>query len=192
MEVPVSSRPAILIHVPEQVKRVGRPRQWANEAERKRAYRQRRATELANPLGLREAAQKAHGDAAESRAARDAAVRDAEQWRAKAAAMARRAEAAERRATKEKLRGQRLVAERDEARRLLRRKLQWASHAEGLRRDPDALLVLVAELYADQERLRKKVASLQQRARSSRLRGRADENLRAARVWQLPWQHPSA
>jgi len=76
----------------------------------------------------------------------------------------RRAEAAERRVTKEKARAQRLVAERDEARRLLRQKLQWARHAEGLRRDPDALLVLVAELYAELESLRTEVARLRHQA----------------------------
>ncbi len=164
MEKQVSSRPVTLIHMSDPLKRAGRPRQWANDAERKRAYRQRRATELANPLGMREAARKALGDAAASRAARDSAVRDAERWHAKAEAIARRLEAAERRATKEKARAQSLLAERDEARRLLRRKLQLARHAEGLRRDPEALLVLVAELYAELESLRKEAAELRQRA----------------------------
>ena len=70
----------------------------------------------------------------------------------------------ERRAAREKAAARRLLAERDEARRLLRRKLQWASQAEGLRRDPDALLALVAELYAQLAKLRKEVSTLRQPA----------------------------
>jgi len=56
----------------------------------------------------------------------------------------------------------RAFAERDEARRLLRRKLQWAKHAEELRGDPDALLALVAELYQELADLRKQLASARQ------------------------------
>ncbi len=80
-----------------------------------------------------------------------------------------------------------VAAPMDEAQRLLRRKLPWARHADG----PDAFPVFIAELYDEQERLRKEVAGLQQRTQQP-LRGCADENLRAARVWQLPRQHPSA
>jgi len=54
-----------------------------------------------------------------------------------------------------------------DARRLLRRKLQWAKHAEDLRCDPDALLVLVAELYAELARLRKEASTLRQAAQRS-------------------------
>lgn len=79
---------------------------------------------------------------------------------AKAAATERRAGMAEWKLAAERVRARRLVAERDEARRLLRRKLQWARHAEELRRDPDALLALVAELYPELERLRKEVSRL--------------------------------
>lgn len=64
-------------------------------------------------------------------------------------------------------RAQRLVAERDEARRLLRRKLQWARHAVVLRRDPDALLALVAELYPELEKLRKEVSKLRVQVRQT-------------------------
>ena len=60
------------------------------------------------------------------------------------------------------------TAERDEARRLLRRKLQWAKHAEHLRRDPDALLVLVAELYAELAKLRTEDATLRHAIRTRR------------------------
>ena len=145
-----------------QVNRPGRPRKWSSEAERKRAYRQRRAAELADPLGLRDAARAARSEAAENRAVAETAQRETERWRAKAAAAERRLGASERRLAAEKARAQRLVAERDEARRLLRRKLHWAGHAEGLRRDPDALLALVAELYAELDRLRKEATKLRQ------------------------------
>jgi hypothetical protein len=52
------------------------------------------------------------------------------------------------------------LAERDEARRLLRRKLQWAKHVEDGRLDAQELLALVAELYAELARLRKEVSTL--------------------------------
>src|SRR4051794_38375994 len=100
-----------------QLKRPGRPRKWSSEAERKRAYRQRRATELAGPLELREAARAARSNAAESRSAAETTLREAERWRAKAAAAEQRAERAERKLTAERARSQGLVAERDEARR---------------------------------------------------------------------------
>ena len=151
----------------EQVRGPGRPRKWSSEAERKRAYRQRRAAELAAPLELREAVRAARSEAAESRFAAEAAQREGERWRAKTAAAERRAGAAERKLAAERARAQRLVAERDDARRLLRRKLQWARHAEGLRRDPDALLALVAELYPELEKLRKEVSSLRVQVRQT-------------------------
>ena len=165
MATRVSSRPTILILVSEQVERVGRPRQWASEADRKRAYRARRAAELAEPLVQRRAAQDARREVAAQQAVADAALQEAERWRRRAAAAEKRAGVAERRAAREKAAARRLLAERDEARRLLRRKLQWASHAEGLRRDPDALLALVAELYAELAKLRKEVSTLRQPAR---------------------------
>lgn len=151
----------------EQVRRAGRPRKWSSEAERKRAYRQRRAAELADPLEIREAARAARSEAAQSRSAAEVAQREEKRWRAKAAAAERRAGAAERKLAAERARAQRLVAERDEARRLLKRKLQWARHAEGLRRDPDALVALVAELYPELEMLRKEVSKLRLRVRQT-------------------------
>jgi hypothetical protein len=153
--------------VSEQLRRAGRQRKWSSEAERKREYRQRRAAELAVPIELREAARAARTEAAESRRTAETAVRDANRWRARAGSAERRAEAVERKLAAEKVRAQRLVAERDEARRLLRRKLQWAKHAEGLRRDPDALLALVAELYAELEKLRKEVSRLRVEVRQT-------------------------
>jgi hypothetical protein len=151
----------------EQVKRVGRPRRWASEADRKRAYRARKAAELAGPLLQREAAQTARRELAAQQAVANAALEEAERWRRRAAAAEKRAGVAERRAAREKGAARRLLAERDEARRLLRRKLQWASHAEGLRRDPDALLTLVAELYTELAKLREDVSALRQRAQRS-------------------------
>lgn len=151
-------------HMSEQVKRVGRPRQWASEADRKRAYRARKAAELAEPLAQRQAAQEARREVAAHIALADAARQDAERWRRRAAAAEKRAGVAERRAAREKAAARRLLVERDDARRLLRRKLQWASHAEGLRRDPDALLALVAELYAELATLRKEASTRRHRA----------------------------
>jgi hypothetical protein len=151
----------------EQVRRPGRPRKWSSEAERKQAYRQRRAAELADPLQLREAARAARSDAAHSRSVADMAHREAERLPAKATAAERSAGRAEQKLAAERGRAQRLVAERDEARRLLRRKLQWATHAEGLRRDPDALLALVAELYQELEKLRKEVSRLRVQVRQT-------------------------
>lgn len=159
----VSSRPVILQRMSEQVSRGGRPRKWANEAERKRAYRQRRAGELADPLELRESARAARAEAAASQSAAKAARRGAERWRAKASASDKRALEAENRAARARAAARRAFAERDEARRLLRRKLQFAKHAEGLRADPTALLVLVAELYQELANLRKELASARQR-----------------------------
>jgi hypothetical protein len=157
----------MLIHMSEQVRRPGRPRKWSNEAERKRAYRQRRAAELADPLQLREAVRTVRSEAAETRSVADTAQREAERWRAKAAAAERRAGVADRNLASERARAQRLVAQRDEARRLLRRKLQWATHAEGLRQDPDALLGLVAELYQELEKLRKEASRLRVQVRQT-------------------------
>ena len=148
----------------EQVKRVGRPRKWEDEAARKRAYRARRAAELADPLEQRRTTQDARLRAAEALSAAQTARDEAERWRRKATAAEKRARTAEQRAVRERATAQRLLAERDEARRLLRRKLQWAKHAEGLRRDPDALLALVAELYAELTKLRKEVSTLRQKA----------------------------
>jgi hypothetical protein len=144
----------------EQIRRVGRPRQWASEAERKRAYRARRAAELVDPIGQRQAAQEARREAASQRSAAEDARREADRWRRRAVAAEKRAEAAERRAVRESAAAQKFLAERDEARRLLRRKLQWAKHAKDARLDAQELLALVAELYAELAKLRKEVSTL--------------------------------
>ncbi len=49
----------------EQVRKAGRPGKWEDEAARKRAYRQRRAAKLSNPLELGEAARVARAEAAQ-------------------------------------------------------------------------------------------------------------------------------
>jgi hypothetical protein len=146
--------------VSEQVKRVGRPRQWPSEAERKRAYRSRKAAELADPLRQRQAAQDARTEAANERSMATAANLVAERWRRKAKAAEKRADVAEQRAVREAAAAQRFLAERDEARRLLRRKLQWAKHAGAAHLDTQELLAMVAELYAELARLRKENATL--------------------------------
>ena len=66
----------------------------------------------------------------------------------------------ERRAVRKSAAARRFLAGRDEARRLLRRKLQWAKHLKEGRLDPQELLALVAELYAELAKLRKEVSTL--------------------------------
>jgi hypothetical protein len=146
--------------VSEQVKRVGRTRKWDSEAERKRAYRQRRAAELADPLALREAARAARAEAAESAAAADVARREADRWRARAAVADKRAQQATQRATRAESAARSAHAQRDEARRLLGRKLQWARDAKHLRDDPDALLALIAELNQQVADLRTRLGAV--------------------------------
>jgi flagellar motor switch/type III secretory pathway protein FliN len=154
--------------VSEQVKRVGRPRQWASEAERKRAYRSRKAAEIADPLRQRQAAQDARTEAAIERSTATAANLQAERWRRKAKAAEKRADTAEQRAVREAAAAQRFLAERDESRRLLRRKLQWAKHAGAAHLDSQELLAMVAELYAELARLRKEIATLRRTVSSGR------------------------
>ncbi len=143
----------------EQVKRVGRPRKWDSEAERKRAYRLRRAAELADPLALRAAARAARAEAAESAAAAGTARREADRWRARAAAAEKRAQQATQRAARAESAARAAHAQRDEARRLLRRKLQWARDAQHLRDDRDAMLALIAELNQQVADLRSRLAA---------------------------------
>lgn len=158
----------MLKHVSEQVKRVGRPRQWASEADRKRAYRARKAAELAEPLVQRRAAQDARRELATQLAVADAARQEAERWRRRAAAAERRAATAERRAVRESAAAKGFLAERDEACRLLRRKLQWAKHVQDGHLDAQELLALVAELYAELAKLRKELATLRAKGSTPR------------------------
>jgi replicative superfamily II helicase len=153
--------------VSDQVKRVGRPRQWASEADRKRAYRARKATELAEPLVQRQAAQAARREVAGQQAVADEARQEAQRWQRRAAAAEKRAGTAERRAVRESAAAKRFLAERDEARRLLRRKLQWAQHAKDAHFDAHELLALVAELYAELAKLRKELAALKAKGSTS-------------------------
>ena len=131
--------------------------QPTSEADRKRAYRQRRAAELANPLALCDDARAARAEAAQARADAAAARREAERWQTRAVVAQRRAHQASERARAASQAAKAARAERDEARQLLRRKLQWAKHPEVLRNDPDGLLALVAELYQELAELRQQV-----------------------------------
>jgi len=142
----VPSRPIMFGAVPDQARRrPGRPRKWASDAERKRAYRARRATELAEPHRLRDEAREARAAFANARTEFQTArraVQRAEQ----------RALTAERRSAKlfDQLRAsqaetRRARTARDEARGQLRRKLGSVKDANLLRHDPDALVAMVAE-----------------------------------------------
>ncbi len=135
----------------------GRARKWASEAERKRAYRQRRAVELADPLALRDDARAARAEAAQARAEAAVARREAERWRTRAVVAQRRAHQANERARVASQAAKAARTERDEARRLLTSKLQWAKYPEGLRSDPEALLALVADLYKELAELRRQL-----------------------------------
>ncbi len=152
------SRPLLLVAVPEITPRNrGRPRRWPSEAERKRAYRQRRAAELADPLTLREDARAARAEAATARAEAVAARREAERWQTRAVIAQRRAYQATERARAASQAAKAARAERDEARQLLTSKLQWAKHPDVLRHEPDALLALVADLYKELTELRRQL-----------------------------------
>jgi hypothetical protein len=140
----------------------GRPRKWASEAERKRAYRLRRAAELAEPEAVRAEAQSARAGAARARTAVEAARRKTEYWRQRAAVAEQRAEGARQRARAAEHAAQRARAERDEAKRLLRNKLHWSRDARPLRNDPDQLLALVADLRRELEGLRRQLALARQ------------------------------
>jgi hypothetical protein len=138
----------------DQPKGPGRPRKWANEAERKRAYRQRMADELADPLATRAAARAARQAAITARREATEARADARRWQRKAEASARRAEEASLRARQAVRDVRQAHQERDRALALLRRKLQWAGRPDELRRDPDKLVALVAELTEVREQYR--------------------------------------
>lgn len=123
----------------------GRPRIWASEAERKRAYRARRVFELAEPARVRAEAQQLRAQLTAVRA-------DLKSATARASAAEQRATRAETREARAvariksaERRVQRLRMDRDEARRLLKRKLALAVDAHRLRDDPDALIAIVAE-----------------------------------------------
>jgi hypothetical protein len=162
LDVTVSSRPDILRKMPDDPPARGRPRKWSSEAERKRAYRLRRAAELAGPEAVRCEAQAARAGAAKSRTAAEAARGKAEYWRQRAAVAEQRVERARQRAWAAEQAAQRARAERDEAQRLWRSKLHWSRDARPLRSDPDSLLALVADLRRELEELRRQLALARQ------------------------------
>jgi hypothetical protein len=153
--------------MPEAMSARGRPRKWPSDAERKRAYRARRAAELAGPEAVRAEARAARAEAVRARRATERARRQAEYWR-------RRATASEQRRERDQLRirtveqgAQRARAERDEARRLLRSKLRWARDARVLSDDPEALLALVAELRRELDGCRRELVLVRQALRQA-------------------------
>lgn len=135
--------------MPEQQQRPpGRPRKWATEADRKRAYRARRATELAEPHSLRTEAQQARAAATRAEAEAATAARAAQRAEQRAATAERRAAKLLEQLQTCQTATRRARLARDEAQRLLKRKLAWAKNAAQLRDDPDALLAIVAEQRA--------------------------------------------
>ena len=146
----------------EDQKPRGRPRKWATEAERKRAYRERRAAELAHPHELREEAKSLRAAASSARAAENRAKEQAASWRLRAERAERRTELARQRTRVAERAAQRARAERDQAQRLLRNKMQWSRDARPLRNDPDSLLALIADLRRELEEQRRHLARAKQ------------------------------
>jgi AT-hook transcription factor len=146
----------------EDQKPRGRPRKWATEAERKRAYRQRRAAELADPQALREEANSLRAAASSARAAEKRAKEQAASWRTRAERAERRTELARQRTRVAERAAQRARAERNQAQRLLRNKMQWSRDARPLRNDPDSLLALIADLRRQLEEQRHELAQVKQ------------------------------
>ncbi len=103
-------------------------------------------------MRLRAAAKAAQGATAQARRQSQARVTEAQRWQRRAQAARRDAATARDQARRARARAQRSTAERDDARRLLRRKLQWAKRASampGVRDDPQALLAIIAELHQE-------------------------------------------
>ncbi|MFI5041708.1 MAG: hypothetical protein ACHQNA_07650 [Acidimicrobiales bacterium] len=164
-------------------RRPGRPRRWADDAERKRAYRQRKAADLAEPLRLREARTSAEAEAATARREAAAAKAESERWRRRAETAQRELAVARAQARRSRDRAERSTAERDEARRLLRHKLHLAGHAATaprVRDDPHALLAIIAELHPELDKVRRENQGLR------RMLGLPPDELDRAR--QRAWQ----
>ena len=70
----------------------GRPRKWPSEAERKRAYRRRRAAELAGHQAVRDQARSLRAEATDARRAAERTKQQAEHWRLRAERAERRVE----------------------------------------------------------------------------------------------------
>lgn len=96
--------------------------------------------------------------AGRARTAAERAKRQAEYWRRRAATAEQRMEGARQKVRAAEDAAQRARRERDEAQRLLKRKLQWSRDARVLRNDPDALLALVAELRIELDQARRELA----------------------------------
>jgi len=135
----------------------GRPRKWIDEAERKRAYRARRAAELAEPTQLRAALQTARAETNKARHIAERARKQADSWRGRAAVANERAEKARRRIGAAEHAAQRARAERDEAERKLRGRLRDSSDVRALLRDPDRLVALVDKLRGELKDVRREL-----------------------------------
>jgi hypothetical protein len=153
LEIPLSSRP--LISPAFRNERADVPAGRANgEADRKRAYRSRKAADLAEPLRLREEASQAVAEAVLARADALQARSEASRWQAKAESNLRRAQRAEEQAETSARNLREAVAKRKRAEKLCRSKLAWARHATPLRNDPDALLAVISDLVQQSQTLR--------------------------------------
>jgi hypothetical protein len=135
----------------------GRPRKWDSEAARKRAYRQRKAEQLADPLAARAAAQPADTRARAAEQAASRARHHLDRVRERLAEAEQRLDNARHRAAVAETAARQARAERDRARRLLDAKWRGAGTGRHLMRDPERLVAVIADLRADYETLRREL-----------------------------------
>ncbi len=127
----------------------GRPRIWASEADRKRAYRRRKQAELADQEATQAEARAARAAQRQAEVVAGRAEADARRWTQRAAAAERAAERARERARAAQETAQLLRAERDEARQLLAARWRSAGDAPRLRNDPDRLIAIIGDLRTE-------------------------------------------
>ena len=140
----------------------GRPRKWDSEAARKRAYRQRKADQLADPLAARAAAQVAYARARDTEQAASRARHQLDRVRERLAESEQRLDNARHRAAAAETAARQARAERDRARRLLDAKWRGAGTGRHLMRDPEQLVAALADLRAEYESLRRELGFARQ------------------------------
>src|SRR4051812_47779429 len=117
--------------MPDQQKRgPGRPRKWASDAERKRAYRARKAAELADPYRIREQARSAIGEAAAARSELETARRAVQRAEQRGVAAQRRSDKLAERLRTAETAARRARIARDRAESLLKQKVGVVKDAQ--------------------------------------------------------------
>jgi chromosome segregation ATPase len=136
---------------PEPRRQRGRPRKWQNDAERQRAYRARLAKQLAEPLQVRAELRAARSTIATMLARAASAERDVLRLEMALHAADRRVAGTEQKLARSRTELTKARAERNRAKRLLKRRLLWSAEFQELRTDPEALLAVIGELAEDLE-----------------------------------------